>query len=171
MLKQFLEIGKVTGTHGVRGDLRVEPWADSPDFLTKFRILYLDAQGTASLKVSTVRPHGHMVILHAVGIDTIEQAETLRGKILYMNRTDADLPAGTYFIQDLIGCKVLEADTEVTLGTLTDITTGVANPYWTVTNDGKDYLVPAVASVVVGKDPEHGTVTIRPMKGIFDDED
>lgn len=170
MLKPYLETGKITGTHGIRGDLRVDPWCDDPSFLIPFKTLYLDPEGKSPLAVASVHPHGRMVLLHVRGVDTVEQAETLRGKVLYLDRKDAALPAGTVFVQDLIGCRVTDADTGRTLGILSDITSGVANPYWTVTDGGREYLVPALDSVVVAKDPENGVVTIRPMKGIFDDE-
>lgn len=169
MIKKYLEVGQIVGTHGVHGEMRVQPWADSPDFLTKFSTLYLDEKGEKSLS-TTARVHGNMVLLKAKDVETVAGAEAFRGKILYINRNDVKLPKGKWFVQDLVGCTVVDADTKEELGILTEIITGVANDVWSVRQGEKDYLVPAIESVIVEKNPEKGVLTIRPMKGIFDDE-
>ena len=79
MLKQYLEVGKIVGTHGVRGEMRVECWANSPDFLRKFKKLYLD-EGQKALSV-TCRPHKNIALVTAKGVDSIEAADALRGKV------------------------------------------------------------------------------------------
>lgn len=172
MIKDFLEIGKITGTHGIKGEMRVYPWCDSPEFMTKFKVLYLDRKGEKPLKVKS-RPHGQMVILKAEGIDTIEEASKYREKILFMKRSDAEIPEGHYFIQELIDCTVIDADDEsITYGTLTDVSMTGANDVWHITDkDGKEYLIPAIPPVVIDTDVEKGVIKIRPLKGIFDDED
>ena len=75
-MKQFLEIGKIVGTHGVRGEMRVEPWADSPDFLCGFDRLYFD-KGTRELEVLAARPHKRIVLMKLSGVDTMEDAAAL----------------------------------------------------------------------------------------------
>ena len=171
MKKSFLETGKITGTHGVRGEMRVHPWCDSPEFLTEFKRLYLDDKGEEYIKVVRSRAHGNMVILKADGIDTIEQAEKLRNKVLYISRKDAKLEEGAYFVQDLIDCKVIDADSDKEYGILSDVSQTGANDVWHISKDGKEYLVPAIPPVIVKVDTENDTVIIRPLKGIFDDED
>lgn len=172
MIKDYLEIGKITGTHGIRGEMRVHPWCDSPEFMGKFKTLYLDKKGEKPLKVKS-KPHGQMVILKAEGIDSIEEASKYREKILYMKRSDAKLPEGKYFIQELIDCTVIDADNEKkSYGTLTDVSMTGANDVWHITDsEGREYLIPAIPSVVIDTDVEKGVIKIRPLKGIFDDED
>lgn len=170
MIKEYLEIGKITGTHGIKGEMRVQPWCDAPDFMKKFKTLYLGKKGEKPLKVSC-RPNGHMVIMKAQGIDTIEEASKYREKVLYMKRSEAKLPDGTYFIQELIDCKVIDADDEsIIYGTLTDVSETGANDVWHITNEKGEYLIPAIPPVVIDTDVVAGVIKIRPLKGIFDDE-
>lgn len=171
MPKDYLETGKVVGAHGVRGELRVQAWCDSPDFLTKFKRLYLSADGSGVLEILSARAHGNLVLVKARGVDTIEEAERLRGKTLYLRRGDVTLEEGRYFVQDLIGCRVLDADSEEPLGTVTEVSQTGANDVWHIAKDGKEYLIPAIPDVVLAVDTEAGTVVIRPLKGIFDDAD
>ena len=172
MRKEFLEIGKIVGTHGVRGELRVEPWCDTPSILTRQKTLYWDANGVRSVAVRTGRAHKSLVLLSLDGVDSVEAADLLRGKILYAARESIRLPAGRYFIQDLIGLSVYDADSGVLYGELTDVFPTGANHVYEVTDvNGKTYLVPAVEEVLVHTDVDAGKLTIRPIKGIFDDED
>jgi 16S rRNA processing protein RimM len=172
LIKDFLEIGEITGTHSVHGEMRVNPWCDSPAFIKKFKTLYLDADGNESVTVKSARPHGNICILKIEGIDSIEEAMKLRGKILYMKREDARLPEGSYFIAELIGCGVFDADNEeIRYGELTDVSATGANDVWHITRDGREYLIPAIPDVVINTDVAGGRILIRPLKGIFDDED
>ena len=171
MLKKYLETGKIVGTHGVKGMVRVQPWSDSGEFLTKFKYFYLDKNGEAKIKAEAVRPHGNVVLIAFNGVSTIEEAEALRGKVIYLDRKDIKLPEGRYFIDDLIGCSVTDADSGNLLGELTDVSATGANDVWHITKDGKEYLVPAIDEVIVSVDVDASAVVIRPLKGIFDDED
>lgn len=169
-MEQYLEIGKVVSTHGLRGELRVDPWCDSPQFLCQFKTLYLK-KGETKLSVSS-RPHKTIAIVKAKGIDTIEEAEKLRGSILYINRSDARLAPGEYFIQDLMGLDVIDIDTSKSYGKITDVLKTGANDVYQVTDEKKkDYLIPVIDDVVKEIDINGGKVLIKPLKGIFDDED
>ena len=168
--KQFLEAGKIVGTHGLRGEVRVECWCDSPDFLAQFKTLYFD-EGEVKLSVKS-RPHKNIVLSKLSDIDTVEEAEKLRGRVVFINRDDVNLPDGRNFIQDLIGCKVLNADdNSVEYGEITDVFKTGANDVYTVKKGGKEFLVPVVDSIVTAKNVDDGVVLVRPIKGLFDDED
>lgn len=170
MKKPYLEIGKIVGTHGVRGEIKIQPWCDSAAFLCGFSVLYLDAEGKQPLRASRLRPHKNVVLGVFQTVDSIEKAEALRGKILYMDRRDAPLSEGTFFVQDLIGCKVIDADTAEAYGVLSEVIPGAgANDIWTVRGaDGKETLIPAVPSVVLETDVDAGIIRICPMQGLFD---
>ena len=168
MKQQYLETGKVVGTHGIAGELRVQPWCDTPTFLTRFKTLYTDRAGTA-VSVLSARVHGNIVLLKLAGVTTIEQAERLRGAVLYIDRADVRLPAGGWFVQDLLGCVVYDADTGAVLGTLKEVSKTGANDVWHVCNDRGEFLVPAIPDVIVEVDIDAQRVTLRPIKGIFDD--
>lgn len=171
MLKQFLETGKIVGTHGIKGMLRVQPWCDSADFLKQFKFIYTDKNGENRLEVKTVQPHGNVVLMQIKGVDSIEKAETLRNKVIYINRKDAKLPEDRYFIDDLIDCKVFDFESGNELGILSEVSSTGANDVWHIKNSKGEYLVPAIDEVIVSVDILNSSITIKPLKGIFDDED
>lgn len=171
MIKDYLEIGKITSTHGIKGEMRVQPWCDSPEFMKKFKVLYLDKKGEKPLKVR-VRPNGNMALVKAEGIETVEEANKYRNRILYMKRSDVKLPDGFYFLQELFDCKVIDADDESKeYGILSDVSQTGANDVWHIkTEEGEEYLIPAIPQVVTDVDVVSGIIKIRPLKGIFDNE-
>lgn len=169
MRKQYLECGKIVSTHGVRGELRVQPWCDSPEYLCGFETLYLQ-NGEKPVTVERSRVNKNIVLLKLSGIDTLDEAVAFRGKILYIDRDD-DPDEGT-FIQDLIGLEVLDADDGRRWGVLTDVfPTGANDVYVIKDSSGKERLAPAIPEVIVSVDTDGGKMLIRPMKGLFDDED
>ena len=172
MIQPYLELGRIVSTHGVRGEVRVQYWCDSADFACGFQTLYFDAKGEKQVRVLGARPHGNVVLMKLEGVETVEQANLLRGKVLYMARKDANVPDGVDFIADLLGCDVLDAEqADKRYGTLTDITSNGANEVWEVTADnGAKYLLPAVPLIVKRRDAANNRVYISPIKGIFDDE-
>ena len=171
MKKEFLEIGKIVSTHGLKGEVRVQPWTDSPEFLTDFSTLYF-SEGKEKLTVEKARVQKNVVLLKLKGTETVEAANLLRGKVLYMARSDAKLPENTYFIQDLIGLEVIDADdASIVYGKLTEVSPTGANDVYHITKEGKTVLIPAIRQVVIETNPDEGFMRIRPMKGLFDDED
>ncbi|MBP1548296.1 MAG: 16S rRNA processing protein RimM, partial [Oscillospiraceae bacterium] len=108
-MKKYLEIGKIVAVQGLKGEVRVEPWCDSAEFLCEFDRLYF-SKGETPVDVVRSRPHKNIVLMKLDGVDTPEDAQKLRGKILYMDRDDVELEEGCYFVQDLIGLEVVDAD-------------------------------------------------------------
>lgn len=171
MIKNYLELGQIVSTHGVKGEVRFDPWCDSPEFVKKFKTLYFDSLGEKSVKVISARPHGNIVILMLDGVTTVDEARALRGTVLYMKRSDARLPKGTWFIQELIGCRVVDADTGKIYGEITDVTSTGANDVYSIKTPSGEVLFPVVKEFIESTDVEEGKVKIRPIKGIFSDED
>lgn len=171
MKKRFLDSGKIVGTHGIKGEVRIEHWCDSPEFLCGFKRLYLDEQGNTSIKVKS-RPHKNIVLCKIDGIDSIEQADLMRGKIVYIDRESVTLDEGVNFVQDLLGLEVKDADSGTVYGKITDVLRTGANDVYEITDDGgRKYFVPVIDEVITETNVDDGYVLIRPMKGIFDDED
>ncbi len=171
MPAKYIEAGKIVGTHGVRGEMRVDPWCDSAGFLCRFKKLYLDASGTQAIVVTSARPHGNICLIKADAVDSIEQAEALRGRSLYIDRSDCRLEKGRYFISDIIGCEVVSASGGETLGTVCDVSNTGANDIWHIKRDGKVFLVPNNPEFVKSVDIENKKIVYSPIKGMFDDED
>ena len=110
MPEQYLEIGKITNTHGVMGEVRVQPWADSPDFLCKFKTLYVDSSHWP-IKVERARVHKNMVILKLEGVTDVPSALAMRNAVLYIDRADVKLPEGSFFLADIMGLEARDAQT------------------------------------------------------------
>jgi len=169
MIIPYIECGQIVSTHGVKGEVRVNPWCDSPDFLIGFKMFYLDKSGNKSLKVLSSRVANNIVLLKLQGINDINEAQKLRNTVLYISRDDADI-GDKYFIQELIGCKIYDADTKVLLGEVEDVTNAPANDIWHIRNEKGVYLVPIFEGIVKSVDVEKCEGYITPLKGIFDDE-
>lgn len=169
MKQEYIECGKFVGTHGVRGTLRVQPWCDTPDFLCQFKKVFIKTNDIAPLKVKSAKVHGNVVLMDIDGISTIEQAETLRHKVLYVSRKDFKLEEGAHLICDLLGCSVYDFESGRVLGELSDVSKTGANDVWHIKNDGKEYLIPVIRDVVKSVDTETGKIVISPLPGIFDE--
>jgi 16S rRNA processing protein RimM len=170
MQKDFLEIGKIINVHALKGEVKVMPWCDSADFLCEFDILYMGKE-KKPIEIQNARVFKNMVIMKFSGIDTVEDASLLKNAVLYMNREDVELEEGTYFIQDLIGLSVYDADTNMCYGKIKDVIQTGANDVYTISDGSKEYLIPAIPDVVIETDVENETMKIRPLRGLFDDED
>lgn len=169
MRKQYLECGKIVSTHGVRGEVRVQPWCDSPEFLLQFPRLYMQ-NGETPLEVEGARTHKNMVLLKLKGFDTLDEAAALRGRVLYINRNDAPDDGG-FFIQDLLGLEAIDADTGRSWGVLEDVLETGANDVYVFRDGEAQRLVPVIPGVVIDTDIQSGIIKIRPLKGLFDDAD
>ncbi len=171
MRKPFLECGKIVSTHGIAGEVRVQPWCDSPQDLEGIRTLYFD-RGATPVGVLRARAHKNVVLLKLEGVDTVEAAQALRGRVLWAAREDIPLEEGEYFVQDLLGMEVFDADTGRKYGMLTDVSETGANDVYHITfPDGAVRLIPVIDEVVLSTDPDQNRMEIRPLKGLFDDED
>ena len=170
MLKKYLETGKIVTTHGLKGAVKIYPWNDDPEELLDFDRLYL-RKGETALEVEDGWAQGNMVVLKFAGIDTIEQAQKLRGMVLYLDRDDVELEEGQHFVQDLLGMEVVDADDGHVYGKLTDVSKTGANDVYHITSpDGKVHLIPKIPQVVLEINVEQERMVIRPLKGLFDDE-
>lgn len=166
-MKQFLEIGKITALQGLKGDVRVEPWCDSPDFICEFETLYFDG-GKTPVEIERSRVHKNIAVIKLKGTDTPEAAQMLRGKILYMDRNDVELEEGCYFVQDLLGLDVFGEDGTF-YGKISQVRPTGANDVYHIKNGDKEYLIPAIPDVVLKTDIENGSMIIFPMEGLFED--
>ncbi|MCH4238989.1 MAG: ribosome maturation factor RimM [Oscillospiraceae bacterium] len=168
MKSEYLEAGRIVGTHGVHGELRLEPWCDSPQFLQKFQTLYWE-KDKAPVRVLSSRVHKNLLLVTLEGVTALEQADTLRGRVLCFRREDAPLPEGTFFRQDLIGLSVRDSQTDKVLGTLTEVyETGANDVYEISDSNGKKFLCPAIPQVVKKISLDDGTIEIAPMEGMLD---
>jgi len=161
MKKQFLEAGRIVNTHGIRGEVRIQPWADSPEFLTAFKKLYIDGE---AYKLASCRVHKDCVIAKFDGLDDINEAMRLKNKIVFINRDDARLPEGHHFISDTYGISVYDESGSL-LGTVRDVMTLPANDVYVVSGE-REILIPAVPEFVKELDLENERMTVKLIEGM-----
>ena len=161
MKKQYLEAGRITNTHGIRGEVRIEPWADDAAFLTRFRRFYIDG---APVKVRSCRVQKTMCIAALEGIDDINAAIPLKNKVIYIDRDDAHLPAGAVFVQDILGARVVDEQGRE-LGILKEVVTEPAASVYVVSGE-REILIPDVPAFILKKDADEGVITVRLIEGM-----
>lgn len=171
MKKDLIECGKIVSTQGIRGEVRIQPWSDSPDFLCDFKCFYARG-GELKLDTESIRVHKNLVVAKFKGVNSVEEAQVLRNHVIYIERKSLKLEKGRYLVRDLIGLEVVDAQTKKCYGKLSDVTvTGAKDVYHIKTSEGKELLFPAIPEVIVKTDIQGGKMEIIPLKGLFDDED
>ena len=163
MKNQFLEAGEIVNTHGIQGEVKIVPWCDTPEFLCGFDTLYIDG---APVKVRAARAHKGNVLARLEGVDDVNAAMRLKGKVVSIDRTGVELPDGRHFIADLIGLTVLNDDTGEELGAVADVLTPPAHEVYVVRGKGKEYLIPAVDAFLRGTNVEEGWVRVHLIEGM-----
>ena len=160
--KEFIEAGRIVNTHGVVGEVKIEVWLDSPQFFKSFKRLYTKAG--EELKVLSAKTHKGFVIAKLEGIESINDAMRLKGKDISIRRSDAALPRGGFFLQDIIGAKVVEEDGRE-VGKLVEIMERPASNIYVVKGD-TEHLIPAVPEFIMSTDAEAGIITVRLIEGM-----
>ena len=160
MTNPYLEAGKIVNTHGVRGEVRIVPWADSAEFLRRFRTFYID--GTA-YKVLRSRVHKSQLIAALEGVEDVNAAMALKNRVVSIDRADAKLPAGRYFVQDLIGLTV-KSDEGAELGQLSEVLDLPQGQVYVVKGE-REILIPDVPEFILNIDPETG-ITVHLIEGM-----
>lgn len=168
-MKKFLEVGKIINTHGIKGEVKLQPWCDSVDFLKQFKTLYLDENGKTAVEILNVRAHKNCAVIKLSGVDNIDCAEKYKNRILYCNRDDAQIDENSEYIQDIIGCTVKNADTAEEYGKVLDVLNYGASDILEIEKNGAKSYVPLIDDIVKKIDCESGVIEIIPMKGLFDE--
>ena len=169
-MNNILQVGAVTSTHGLAGEVKVFPTTDDPKRFKKLKQVLLDpGKDMLPLEVEHVKFFKNMVILKFKGYDRIEDIMGFKGKNLYVTRENAvRLKKDEYFIADLIGMKVYTED-EAYLGELTEVITTGANDVYTVhMENGKDVLIPAIGQCILNVDVEHETMQVHLLEGLLE---
>ncbi|HIY33671.1 MAG TPA: ribosome maturation factor RimM [Candidatus Eubacterium faecigallinarum] len=169
-MKQFLEVGLMNNTHGIRGELKLILWCDDIEYLKQFKTLYLDDKGKESVDVLAVRPQKNAAIIKLSGIDTIEKAQALKGRVLYCNRDDAEISEDANYIADLIGCSVIDIDSGENYGEVTDVLNYGSCDIYEINAAGKRLMIPATADIVKQINTDKEEILIKKMKGLFDED-
>ncbi len=162
MKLQFLEAGEIVSTHGVRGEMKLLPWTDGPDFLLDYTRVRIDGK---EYPVDSCRIQKTCNLLKLRGIDTMEDAQAMRGKTVEIFRCDA--PDDLIFAAELIGMEV--ATEEGVVGQITDVLDYPGNKVYVVKGE-HEYMIPAVKAFVVSTDMEANRMQVRLIEGMRTDE-
>ena len=161
MKERFREAGEIVNTHGVRGEVKILPWTDSAEFLAAFRTLYIDGR---PVKVRSARVHKQTVLASLEGVEDVNAAMRLKGRRVFIDRADAKLPEGGYFIQDIIGAEVVTEDGE-SIGKLAEVMDAPASMIYVVRGE-RERLIPAVPEFILKTDADAGIITVRLIEGM-----
>ena len=169
-MEDLFQVGIITSTHGVRGEVKVYPTTDDPRRFRRLKEVVLDTgREKINLEIEGVKFFKQFVILKFKGLDNINDIEKYRQKSLYVTRKNAvRLQRDEYFIADLIGLKVQDEDgTE--LGTVKDvIETGANDVYEVEMADGRSLLLPAIKQCILNVDVENGMMQVHVLEGLLD---
>ena len=143
---QYLEIGQIVNTHGIRGEVRIQPWADSPEFLLRFKTFYIDG---APVRVRAARVHKGCVIALVDGVEDVNAAR---------------LPTGSFVLADILGARVVAED-GAEIGTLAD-TLDLPGQRVYVVRGEREHLIPAVPEFILHTDADAGVITVRLIEGM-----
>lgn len=165
MKNQFLEAGEIANTHGIKGEVKIVPWCDSPEFLCSFSTLYIDGAPVNVLRASV---HKTNVIATLEGVEDVNAAMRLKGKTVSIDRTGVTLPEGRHFIADLIGLEIRNAESGAVLGTLVEVLTPPAHEVYVVKGE-RSYMIPAVDEFLVETNIEGGYIRVKLIEGLETD--
>lgn len=171
-----LRVGVIVTTHGLKGEVKVQPCTENPERFLELETVTLTRSGTGlrriaseerTLSIESVRFQKDMVLLKLEGIDTIEEAERLRSCALYIKRSEAiALPEGEYFLGDYYGLRVLDED-GAALGVVREVLeTGANLVFVTETPEKRELLIPKIPEVMIELKPEEGFMRVHLLEGL-----
>ena len=165
MKQDLLTTGQIVNTHGLRGHVKVMPWADDPSDLLDFDRFFIDGK---EYEVEHSSQQKSMILLKLRGVDSIDDAAKLRNKEISIAREDVELEEGVVFIADLIGVPVLADGVEI--GKITEVLTPPGNDVYVVKGE-HEYMIPAVQEYVEPLNIEDGCVKVTLIEGMQTDAD
>ena len=163
-------LGKITRPHGIRGEVKVLPLSGWPDSFRNGERLRLTTEGEPDriITMEALRKQGNAYIIKIAGIDNRNEAERLRGSVVFVPKDRIPpLPPDSYYVDELIGLTVLSTD-DVRIGRMEDVLKGGAHDIYVIRDNGKEILVPAVKAFIKRIDLESQIMTIEVIEGLLD---
>ena len=165
-MDNLLVAGKIINTHALKGEVRIYPYCDNAEFLCEFERLFID--GTEK-SIETARVHKGQALIKFDGVNNINDAQRLVGHFAYISKDDIELEEGRFFIEDIKGLSVIDAETRIEYGKVINVIETGANDVFEVKSpDGKILLVPKIPDVIKEIDIERKVILITPIKGLFE---
>lgn len=166
----YLEAGKIVNTHGLRGEVKVVPWTDAPETFENIEYVYIKKKtGDMRLDIENLKYQKNNIILKFVQISSIEEAELLKNKTVYIDRDMlGELPEGVYYIADIVGLKAVDTDGNE-IGIVADIFNTGSNDIYDIKREGKKNLLLPVIDDVITVELENKRVVVRIPEGLEDE--
>ena len=168
-MEEYFEIGQIVNTSGLKGEIKIKPFTDDITKFKNFKTIYVSIKKELKeFEIEHVRFSKNMVFLKLKGIDTIEEAENCRNLYLRIKRDkDEKLEKDTYYIVDILGCKVF-TDEQKELGEVVDVFSTGSNDVYVVKDElGKQVLLPAIKDVIKNVDIKNKLITVHLMEGLI----
>ena len=159
--KQYIEAGRIVNTHGVAGEVKIEVWLDSPQFLKSFKRCFIDGR---EVQLLSGRVHKGFLIAKLEGVEDVNAAMAMKGRTVFIDRADARLPKGAFFLQDIIGASVVDEQGNE-IGKLTDVMETPASNVYVVKGE-REHLIPAVPEFIMSTDADNGIITVHLIEGM-----
>ena len=157
----YLEAGKILNTFGVRGEVKLDPWCDSAEFLKPLKTLYIDGAPRA---VASSRIHKGMLIVRFADVEDVNGAMLLKNKIVYFARSDVHLPKGRHFVADLLGAAVVD-EQGAEIGKLTEVLDMPAGQVYVVQGE-TEHTIPAVPEFILDIDADEKVIRVHLIEGM-----
>jgi 16S rRNA processing protein RimM len=167
-MKEYFEIGQIVNTSGLKGILKIKPFTDDIKKFSNLKTIYIKTKsGLTEFKIEQVRYVKNMVMLKLAGIDTVEEAEKYRNLYIKILRDqEEELEEGSYYVVDILGCKV-NTDANQELGKIVDVfQTGSNDVYVVKDEQGKQILLPAIKQVIKNVDIKNKIITVHLLEGL-----
>lgn len=167
MKQDYIQIGRIVNAHGIKGEIRVQPMERDADFFTRFHTFYLDGQPLAP---TANHVHKGMALVKLPGVDDMNAALDLKGKILSIRRSDARLGKDECFDEELVDVEVFDAETGAALGRVVRVEDYPAHKVYTV-KGAREYLIPAVPGAFIQSlDLDANRMEVKVWEGMSTDE-
>lgn len=167
-MEEYFEIGQIVNTSGLKGILKIKPFTDDIKKFSNLKTIYIKTKsGLTEFKIEQVRYVKNMVMLKLAGIDTVEEAEKYRNLyIKILREQEEELEEGSYYVVDILGCKV-NTDANQELGKIVDVfQTGSNDVYVVKDEQGKQILLPAIKQVIKNVDIKNKIITVHLLEGL-----
>lgn len=168
-MEEYLKLGQIINTHGVRGEVKIFPLTDDIKRFKKLKFVFMKSgKEYEKVNIESLKYVKQFPVIKLEGVSTMNDAEKLKQQYIYINRENAvKLPKDTYFIADLIGLKVITEENEE-IGIIEDVfSTGSNDVYQVKSSEGKEILIPAIKDVIKSVDIEQGFVKITLLEGLI----
>ena len=166
---KFLKIGQIVNGHGIKGQVKVYPYTDDIDNLTNLKYVYLSESKDSKIKILLCRVQKNMLLISFEGITTVEEAETLRNKYIYILRDELKpLQEDNYYIDDLLSMEVVDLKDNSILGKIVYVfNTGANDIYEIETSNNEKIYLPAIKQVVKKVDIKSKKMYVELMEGLI----